>query len=473
MRFKSCYALLLLTTLATSCRFGPEHAVPYVETPENWNTLENITTSVPIDPDHSLVCWWEQFNDPYLNEFMERIFTDNLDVLMAFQRITQAVALRKVTSSKLYPDIDGEVAFNHSKPGNFGFAGASALSSILKIDQYTTQTKIDAIWEVDLFGRIRRQIESASANIGIQVEIRDGILISALSEFARNYIQVRGNQKIAALLQEQISILGNQTSLTNDRYTVGIERDVNLQNLQEQLQNLQSNLPPVQTDLYSGIYRLSVLIGKNPDFLIDIIKNSEINLCIPKTIPDVLPSELLRRRPDIRQAERSIAKYTADLGVAYAEIFPKINLTGFDGFERIRILDLLLKGDIWSYGIDVLMPFFKGGRIIGNINYNEALRDEAFLNYRQTVLRAFEETENAMTHFLNASKTLTDRTAAFELQKKIYAHSENQFNVGVISKIDYVNAKRTLLVSEQATIYSQIETGVALVFLYKALGGGW
>lgn len=473
MRFKSYYALLLLTMLTAGCRVGPEHGVPFVETPENWNSLENAPSPVTTDLDHNLVCWWDQFNDPFLNEYMERIYSENLDVQMAAERITQAVSLRKVASSKLYPDIDGEVAFNHSKPGNFGFTGATAIATILKIDQYTTQTQFDAVWEVDLFGRIRRQIESAYANIGVQVEIRNGILISALSEFARNYIQVRGNQKIIFLIQEQIKVLEEQFGLTKDRYTAGIDRDTQLQSLEEELKNLQASLPPIQTNFYSGIYRLSVLIGQNPAYLVENIKDSAVNLQIPDTIPGTLPSDLLRRRPDIRQAERNLAKFTADLGGAYADIFPRVNLTGIDGFERIRIQDLLLKGNVWSYGIDVLTPIFKGGKIIGNIQYNEALRDEAFINYRQTVLRAFEETENAFMHFINSYKTLSDTTAAYNLQKKIYTHSEHQYKAGVINKIDFVNARRTLLISEQAITNSQMEAGIALIFLYKALGGGW
>jgi multidrug efflux system outer membrane protein len=470
MKINTPYTLLILATLLTGCRVGPNHCVPPVEMPEEWISSGNM----PVDPDHSLVDWWCQFNDPFLNEYIERIFTDNLDIQIALERVSQAYFQRSIASGKLFPQIDGEILKNRSKPGSFGFLTSPGVAAaILDIQQENIQYQFNCIWEVDLFGRIRRQIESAAANIGVQIEIKNGLLISALSEFVRNYFEFRANQQLMVNTQEQIALLKDELNLTRNRYTAGIARDQDIQTIEESLKNLEATLPPIQINLYSSAYRLSVLIGQNPDYLLESLLSTGTNLSIPDTIPGVMPSELLLRRPDIRQAERLLAENTADLGVAYAEFFPRINLTGIEGYQRIKVQDLLLKGNLWSFGFDALQPIFRGGQIKNNILFHESLRSEAFIGYRKTVLLALEETENALLNFINASVVYQDALSAYTLQQNLYTHAESQYSAGSISKLDLYNAKRSLLVSQNNVINTEMQAGISLTYLYKALGGGW
>ncbi len=484
MRLKSSYALLVLTTVLTSCRFGPDHCVPVLDIPEDWISPQLLESTLPVDPDHSLVCWWEHFNDPLLNSFMEKIFTDNLDVQIAAERILQAYKQRNVSTSRLYPQINNEIQYNNSKPGSYSAiaalteAGASGFSSlnpntILQIDQKTDLIQFNATWEVDLFGGIRRQIESDSAFIGVQIEVKNGILISALSEFARNYFLVRANQRLSAIVENQINTLKDQLNLTENRYNAGIDTEEMLQTQQQNVKNLEISLPPIKTSLYAEIFRLSVLLGQNPEALLECLEISATDLVIPDTLPEILPSELLKRRPDIRQAERTLAQNTADLGVAYADFFPKVNLIAYDGFERIRIMETLLKGNIWSYEIDLLTPILNGGRIRENILLHESLRREAFINYQRVVLLAFEETENALIGFLNATKIYKDTSLSYDFSKKVYDHAENQYNAGAISEVDFKIAKNALLLAEQPLVNAKVQAGISLIYLYKALGGGW
>ncbi len=449
----------------TSCRLGPNHCIPQVEVPENWASQE-VTDEIIGVP----ACWWRQFNDPFVNKYIEKLQDDNLDIRIAAERINEAVYMRGVTASDMYPKIDGYAASVDAKPGTAGLTGISALSP-LQIKQKTTITQFDATWEIDIFGRVRSGIESADAYIGVQTEIRNGVILSAISEFTRNYLQVRGYQRSIQLLNDQIASLTEQVSQVKSRFTTGVDAELDFQAIDEQLQNLNTRLPTLIGEYHAGIFRLSVLVGENPAFLMEELQTVEPVPEIPYTIPTTLPSEVLRRRPDIRQAERNVAQQTAEVGVAIAGLFPHVDILASDGYDRIKVLDLLLKGNVWSFTAEALTPIFRGGERVYNVREHESMRRESFLNYQNTVLLAFEETENALTNYYNDKAIEVDLTKVYELQKKIYGHNLNQYKAGIINKQVLLTAERALSSSEDNYTSARVNTGIALINLYKALGG--
>ncbi len=476
-RFQICLILL------AGCTVGPKYQPPENHVSDEWQQQdETIAHSEPV------IAWWTLFNDAKLNQYIEMAARSNKDLARAEAAICEARALRDVSASKLFPQVSADLSalrtyFSKNGPINSiisqkdqminPITGAPYNFHLPRVESFYTPI-FDATWEIDLFGKTRRAIEAAGANIESAIEQRNGVLIAILSEVARNYMELRGFQKNASLTEENIRLLEQQAQIIRDQQRVGIANELDLQNIEAILANTQSNLPEIVASIYRSIYTLSFLTGNEPEALIDDLLQPEPLPQPPDIVAVGLRSDLLRRRPDVRQAERELAAKTADTGVAVASFYPSFSLIGLAGLQSTQIKNLFQAAStIWTYGENLDIPIFEGGKLVGNLHAAEATQKMAFEQYQQTVLAALQNTESALVAYAEDVKTTHLQQESVERYQKIVDLSTCRFDAGLIGLIKMIDAKLSLIAATQTLLNHETTTLVDLVALYKALGGGW
>ncbi len=458
-----------IALVLSGCKVGPDYKPSQANVFPSWAGVSktpteqpSVTTSQPAD----LTQWWRKFNDPKLTALVEEAVKTNLDLQLAKSRLRQARAIRGVVTGGLWPAASGSAAYsrNHSPAGGTGTAGNYNLF----------QAGLDAVWELDIFGGIRRNVESAEANIqAAQEGIRD-IQVSLIAEVALNYVQLRGFQQQIVVAQNNLKAQRHTADITRQKFTAGFVSGLDVANADAQVATTESQIPVLETSARQAMYALSVLLARPPAGLLEELSETKPLPVTPPEIPLGLPSDLLRRRPDIRQAEAQIHSATAQIGVATADLFPKFSMTGSLNFQNNLLRNWFTDPSrTWSSGPSLNWPIFQGGSIVSNIRVQEALRDQAFINYQKTVLTALQDAENALIAFdkeWEHRKALNDAVVAN--RKAVYL-SMQLYTQGQTDFLNVLNAERSLFASEDALVQSNRSTATSLIAVYKALGGGW
>ena len=411
----------------------------------------------------NLVQWWTMFNDPNLTSLVDRAVKSNLDLLQAEARIRQARAARGVAAAGFWPTADATSSYTRSRSG-----GSSATYSNL------FKAGLDAAWELDIFGGTRRNIEAAEAGIQFAVEDHRDVLVTLVSEVSLNYVELRGFQQEIVIAKDNLKAQQHTAELTRKRFQGGLVGSLDVANADAQVATTASQIPTMETSAQQTIYNLSVLLGHEPAALLEELSPASLIPTTPPEVPMGIPSELLRRRPDIRRAEAQIHGATARIGVATADLFPKFSLTGSLNFQSNQLNRLVKWNErSWSFGPAVDWQIFNAGSVSSNIKLQKAIQQETMLAYQKTVLIALQDVENALVAYANEHqrrKALVDAVAAnrnaVELATKLYAQGQTDF-------LNVLNAQRSLYGSEDALVQSTRNLSTDLVALYKALGGGW
>ena len=479
---------IIFTIILAGCAVGPNYTPPEDEVAEAWATEpENIQVSTEA----ALVEWWKVFEDPLLNKYIEVAAEYNNDVLTAESNILQARAMRQIAASSFFPQIGADV--NATKtyfskngpifaigpsvgnvPGTISPATGLPFAAQVPQIQNLYNALFDVSWEIDLFGKTRRTVEAADAVIGRTIEQRNDVLISVMAEIARNYIDVRALQKRSELLEENIAILEQKELIVTQQLKAGYVSRLDYENIEAQLAEQRALLPDVKAQIYRGIYTLSILTGAVPEALVEEMIEPQPLPSVPETIIVGLRSDLLRRRPDIRRAERDLAASSANIGVAVASFFPTITLIGDGGLQSLMIKNLFTLGSkTWALGGDINMPIFEGGRLTGNLKAKRAENAAAAHIYQQTVLSALEEAESALTAYSQDLAKVQERIEAEKSYENLVVLSEARFSKGLTSKVNFLDTERQLNDSEQNLLSSRTSSLLDLISLYKALGGGW
>jgi NodT family efflux transporter outer membrane factor (OMF) lipoprotein len=476
---------VLLLCLA-GCTVGPNYVPPENNVVDAWASPSDIASR-----DAPVIQWWELFQDPMLNKYVAAGAENNQDLLTATSRIFEARALRKVAASSYFPQVGADVNATRtyfSKNGPIFAIGPSvgsvpgtvSTSTGLPFDVQIPQTQnlynalFDASWEIDLFGKTRRSVQAAEAIIGQAIEERSDTLITVIGEIARNYMELRGFQKKAKLIEENIALLEAKAMLVRQQFEAGYISRLGDEEIEAMLAEERAKLPDIQGQIYRDIYALSVLTGAVPEALIEELLPRQDLPKVPETVAVGLRSDLLRRRPDVRGAERQLAAATANIGVAVASFFPTFNLLGDGGFQSLLVKNLFSMGSkTWALGGDLNMPIFEGGRLMGNLQAKRAEADVIAHTYQQTVLTALEETESALVSYTQDLATLLERKKATDRYQELVALSQERHDLGLIDLLHLIDAKREWNQSEQALVDSNVVALVDVVALYKALGGGW
>ncbi|MFA6243400.1 MAG: efflux transporter outer membrane subunit [Candidatus Hydrogenedentales bacterium] len=512
-------AIVAVGTLA-GCMTGPDYKRPDVKVPEKWTTsLQGGESGSAV----SVAAWWTTLNDPVLNGLIDRSVKTNHDLRIAEARVREARAARGLTSSALWPTLDVSGSYTRSqavkqKTQSSGFPLSTGLSlSPTGITRTTTfrgqsgsvtssrtttqsgsqsgtnigftpgqkqsapdrtadlfQTGFDASWELDLFGGNRRALEAADADIEAADEFRRDVLVSLVSEVALNYIELRNAQNRLDITNKNIEAQKGTLNLTRDRFAAGLSSQLDAVRAESLLSTTQSQLPFLETQVDTSIHRLSVLLGAEPGALMEELKPSAKIPLAPAEVPVGLPSDLLRRRPDIRKAERELAAATARIGEATADLFPKFTLTGAFG-GRSDALGTVLSGanQIWSFGPSVRLPIFEGGRIRANIDVQNARQEQAAIAYERSILLALEDVENGLVSFAKEQERRKSLEQAVKANEASVALANERYVRGLEGFLNVLQAQQQLFQSEDQLVQSESFVLTDLVSLYKALGGGW
>lgn len=459
--------LLLLSAvlIASACAVGPDYTPPAAQD-TNWHSTlpAGVSTAAP------LAAWWEGFHDPALDDLILEAAANNHDVRIALANIKQARALRRAAASDFYPAV--RAGASGERQGLSSATSSNRSNAERERDSY--DAGLDAAWELDLFGRVQRATEAADADLAAAEANRQDVMLSVLAEVARNYFEVRGLQKRIAVTERNIALLAEVESVAEARYKNGASSGLDLARARAAREAVAATLPALEADMKAGIHRISVLTGQNPEAYLALLSESKPLPAPPDLVPVGLRSELLRRRPDIRIAERSLAAATARIGVAETELFPRISLTGNVGTSARMFSDLFTSGGFnYAFGGLVDWPLLQGGKLRADIAAAEAGAEGRLAAYEQTVLKAFEETENALTRYGREWQSLKSyRTAAkaqqeaFEIAKLRYESGEDEFLI-------LLDAERQLVEAEDNQILSETRILTHLTQLYKTLGGGW
>lgn len=443
--------------LITGCTVGPDFLKPQPDMPASWTGPKAAAAAT-----QDLAQWWKTFDDPNLVSLVERAVKSNLDLKQAQARIRQARATRGVVSSAFWPTADLTASYNRSR--------SSPATPVSKL--YTAG--LDAAWELDIFGGTRRNIEAAEADIQAAIEDHRDILVTLTAEVALNYIDLRGYQQQIIIAQNNLKAQQHSAQLTRDRFVGGFVSALDVANADAQTATTASQIPLLEASAQQTIYNLSILLGLEPAALLHELSAASNIPPAPPAVPLTLPSELLRRRPDIRKAEAQIHAATARIGVAAADLFPKLSLSGSVGYQNSQFSSLTDRNNrFWSFGPSASWPIFDAGRIGSNIELQKALQEESLLAYQKTVLTALQEVENALIasakeqeHRKLLVDAVTANRKAVDLATQLYTQGQTDF-------LNVLQAQGNLYSSENALVQSTRNVSTDLIALYKALGGGW
>jgi NodT family efflux transporter outer membrane factor (OMF) lipoprotein len=417
-----------------------------------------------------IVQWWKTFNDPVLDSLITRAVESNLDLLIAEARIREARFQSGVVSSELWPSVETSASYSRSRRSQ----GISVIPPKARLKRNLYEAGFDASWEIDLFGGKRHAIEAARADIDAAVENRRDVLVTLLAEVARNYIEVRGFQRRLAIVRSNVGVQQETVEITRTRFKAGLSSELDAVQAEALLATTQSQIPTLESSMKQAIHRIGILLGQKPDALqAGLTKGSPIPSA-PAMVPVGLPSDLLRRRPDVRRAERELAAATARIGVATANFFPKFSLTGDFGFqtEDLNIFSLT-RSRYWSFGPTIRWPIFQAGRIRANVKVQNARQEQVLVNYEKAVLTALEDVENALVIFAGEQVRYKNLTDAVNASRHAVELANELFSKGLANFLSVLDAERSLYTSEDSLIQSERTVSLNLVTLYKALGGGW
>ena len=462
--------LISAALLWAGCTVGPDYERPVHRLPGDWSEK-----GTGLDPATSRVTqgaavaeWWKTFGDPELTSLIDRAAQSNLDLRLAEARVREARGLRGVSAGALLPSVNAGAAYSRIRTSeNVPLPGAGSQSNFY-------QAGFDASWEIDVFGGIRRSIEAADADVEASIEARRDVLVTLLAEVARNYVEVRGLQAQLGIARQNLEAQRKTLELTQARLRAGRAAELDVVRAQAQVSATASQIPLLDSRRIQATHRLGVLLGREPGALREELLATAKIPPPPPEVPVGLPSELLRRRPDLRRAERDLAAATARIGVATAELYPKFSLTGLFALESINASDFAKGGSrAWSVGPAIQWSIFQGGRIRAKISVENARQEQAAILYERSILVALQEVEDALIAYAKEQAHRAELSDAVAANLKAVDLANQRYTQGLVDFLSVLDAQRSLYVSQDALVQSERRISEDLVALYKALGGGW
>lgn len=476
MKFTSRVVMGVLPSVLIGCAVGPNYQEPPMTARADWNEAhqEGVETRAA-----DLARWWTVFDDPLLNSLIERAVQSNLDLRIAEARIREARGALGVAGADLWPNVDvsGSYSRNRSSENAVGSPAQGAVvapATGRQLEQDLFRTGFDSGWEIDIFGGVRRRIEAAQANVEASIEDRRDVLVTLLGDVAKNYIDLRGFQRRLEVAQANLKAQQVTLDLTRVRFDAGLASDLEVAQAEGQVNATAAQVPNLQSAIKEAAYRLDVLLGARTGTVWGELAKETPIPALPPQANVGLPIDLLRRRPDIRRAERQLAAATAEVAAARADLYPKFSLAGSIGLQSVNASDWFTgPSRFWSIGPTISWPVFDAGRIRATIEIRNAQQEQALNLYEKSVLTAFADVESALVNYGNEQtryRSLLQAVAAnrraLELANELYVRGLNDF-------LNVLDAQRALYVTETELALSEATMASNLVALYKALGGGW
>ncbi len=463
-RLAAPIALIALTAALTGCAVGPNYRKPEIPVVPRFAGSQGG----PYSGDETQANFWKEFGDDTLNRLVGEALDANHDLRIALGRLVEARAIRREASFDLAPTVTATGGYTKERFA----AGNSPIGAPFNARFY--DAGFDAFWELDLFGRVRRNIEAQSAEVqAAEATLRDA-QVSVTAEVARTYFELRGTQAQLAVARRNVDNQRETLKLTQARLEAGRSTELDTARAGAQLSTTLATIGPLEAQVARAIHRLAVLTGREPTALDDLLAPARELPELPRISAVGDPAGLLRRRPDIRIAERELAASTARVGVAIGDLFPKVTFNGNFTYAATEP-GYLGRSDSRGYviGPSISWAAFDFGRVQARIAGSRAGANVALAGYEQTVLRALEETENALVTHARTRESLKDADDAARQSLTAARIARTRYEGGMVDFLEVLDAERTQLAAEDRLAQSRTEAASSLIAVYKALGGAW
>lgn len=468
-RMQGMLATVVMLLLLAGCTLGPDYLRPSPEALPNW-TEHAATEAEAARTERQMRDWWESFDDPVLNQLVALAIAGNINLQIAGQRLLAARDVREEIAAALQPQIDAT-----------GEAGIQRFSTTLQyppLPGVSSSSRFwnpgfTASWELDLFGRVRRQIEAQDAEVGADIEARRGVLLAVLGELATDYAGLRGTQRQLDIARRNIVASEQELALTRRVFAQGLGTSLQVAQAQAELETERATIQPLQTQIAQLSHAIAVLVGQMPGSLEAMLQRPRRLPQVPE-LPVTLPSTVVANRPDIREAERRYAESYARIGVAVASLYPDFSLPLSIGLQSSMIHELLAADSLaFQFVLSAAQPIYHGGRLSAQVRQARAEAEAARLSYRQTVLTAFREVEDRLVAYRNDAdrsavlhRAAADNALALDRARRLFAS-------GLTGFLDVLGAERATYQSENAAALGDLARLSDAVTLYTALGAGW
>jgi multidrug efflux system outer membrane protein len=455
---------IVAAALLAGCAIGPDYKRPSVAEPQTFRGQATAEASSLADEP-----WWEVFRDPVLKGLIQEALSRNYDVRIAAARVQEAQAILRVARSDLYPSLDysGGVSRSNITPGVLGGPGGQAPTT----SNFYSGT-LSASWELDIWGRIRRSNEAARATLFATEDARRGVWLTLVSDLAQAYFELLELDVRLQIARNSTDAYQRTYDLFLDRFTLGVASKLETSRALGALGDAQATIPQLESDIVAKENQISILLGTTPT---PVARGKPMyEQPVVPTVPAGLPSALLERRPDLRQAEQQLVSANARIGVAKAEFFPKLDLTSLIGTASPEVSALTGgTATIWAVAGMFSGPLFNAGRTLGNYRASIAQWEQARLFYEQAVLTALREVSNALTALGKLNEAETGQTTAVKALGEAVEHATDRYRQGLANYFEVLEAQQQLYPAQNTLAQIRLNRLVAYVQLYRALGGGW
>ncbi len=486
----------------TGCNAGPDFKSPRAAVPVSYITDAPMSqlpyvSGDPVDPN-----WWNTFDDPTLTKLETLAASQNLDLRIATERLLEAEAQAQITGAALYPSLSGAASYTREAPskkgiftafgGGAGGGGTAATdaatvangsstagggggisgSAIQPLNLY--QYGLQSMYDLDLWGKNRRAVEAAVAAARSSEEARRASLLNVEAQVANNYIQLRGTETVLGITQRNLAFANQLVSLTTQRRQAGLTTALDVANARATAAQIEAQIPTLIARRDTLIGQIGLLLGVTPQALpAELVDAAPVPLT-PPTVPVGMPADLLRRRPDVREAEANLHQATAEIGVAVASFFPDVSLSGSVSLQALQLKNLNAFSAItYAFGPEITVPIFEGGQLRGQLHLRQAQQQEAAINYAETVLTAFYQVDTALVAYTQEHAALDALNQDVQQSQIAQGLAEDQYKQGLSDYLTVLDAQETSLNAQQSEAQAVQGLATDLVTLYQALGGGW
>lgn len=473
-------ALTIGSLLLSGCAVGPDFQPPENTLPSQWQAASSDLSTEAVDTE-----WWKRLNDPVLDDLVGRALQSNADVKLAILRVAESRAQYGAAAGARWPSLNASGSYSRERQSEVGVstrlisvvapeAGREQIISVLSEPFDVFQVGFDAGWEIDLWGRVRRSLEAADASLRASDEDLHDAQLSLVAEVVRTYLELRGVQDQLRIAQADVDLSTDMVDLTAYRVKGGIVDELDLSTQRARLADTRATIPELQQREVQIRSAIELLLNVEPGSLSSQVAATTGKFALPSAIAGGVPSEVARRRPDIRRAEARLHEATAEIGVAVADLYPRITLTGSFVQQSLRASDLSEWGARqWSVGPSISVPIFDGSRRRSVVEIRKLQQQEAAVNYQRTVLRAWHEIENALSAYSAEQRRNQELAVALASSRDAYDIASVRYRHGLVDFLIELDAHRTLLQVERSYADSNTQIATRLVAVYKALGGGW
>lgn len=460
---------LALGLVLTGCTVGPDYERPTADMPDDWRSK----VLAEAEADRDLGMWWQRYDDPTLTRLVERARQENLDVAAQAARVRQARAELGLQEAEQYPtvDVQADVARQRTSEEGASTDGAAGMT----FDTFSLAGSLN--YELDFWGEADRREQAARARLYESTFTGAAVRLYVVTDVVTTYFNLRAAERQLRIARETARSREETLELQRSRLDAGDIATLPVQQARAELETTRAAIPPLKEQIRRQRTALAILVGATPREIVNQLDSSGPPLTearVPEGMPESLPSDLLRRRPDVRAAEATLVAANADVGIARAQWYPNVNLAGVLGVEALEAQDLVqASARTWSIGGSMLQPLVYFGRIQANVDGAEAAKDLASVTYRQTLRTAFQEVDTALTALEAARDRLTARRRQVDALEETLAVARQRYEGGFTSYIDVLDAQRGLFDAELAMVEARRDELTAVATLYKAMGGGW